>query len=167
MTCIDFRSAVNFGLFSSTVTRKRVADVYGTDRFLAVDGLLAKTRIRQLRPAVWRQLPYSEIFLFRSISLHDFRTNCLSRKPSGHRNMPPCRAIQTLPYRHPREGFPEHFGQGKREKRLAYLCRFRPSVDPRCQETVYKGRLRNRPGASGLRIRFHHRRSLPVKSMRA
>ena len=160
-TCIDFRSAVDFGLSSSRKTRKERADAYRTDHFLAVDGFLAKTRFRQMRPAVWRQLPNPEIFLFRSFSLHDFRANHLSGKPQRYRNLPPCRAIQTLPYRFPREGFPEHPGQGKREKRLAYLCGLRPSFDPHRQEIVCQGRLWNRLGAGGLRIRFYHHRSLP------
>ena len=91
MTWFGFRSAVGSGFSFSMETRNGVADVSSMDRFLTFDGLLAKTRIRQLRPARFRRLPNPEILLFRSISPHGLRMDHLSEKPSRPRNMPPWR----------------------------------------------------------------------------
>ncbi len=59
-------------------------------------------------------------------------------------------------------------GRSENYNPLPVICRLRPSFDPYRQETVCQGRLRNRPSAGRLRIRFHYHRSLPfVVSMGA
>ena len=162
MTCIDFRSTVDFDP-SLSAKWKGVADVYGTGCFLAVDGLLAEAGFRQVCPAGRWQLPDAEVLLPRPVFLHGFRTAYLSRKPSRYRDVPARRAAQSLPCRHPGEGFPKYPGQGQREKRLAHLCRFRSGTDPHRQEIVCQGGLRCSPEADGLRLRFHHDRPLPYR----
>ena len=160
MACIDFRTPVDFIHSSSTSTRKGMADVYGTDYFLAVNGLLAKTRIQQMCPSLSGQLQGTGLLLLRSISMHGVCTNHLPRKPSRHRNVLTCPGSQTLSRWHSGHSLPEHPCRCQREKRLAYLCRLRPSFDPHRQDSVCQGRLWRLPGADGLRIRFHHHRSL-------
>lgn len=159
-SCIDFKSPVNGIPSISTSTRKGMRNVHGTNRFFAVDGLLAQTRFRQLRPTIWRQLPNPEILLFRSIPLHDLRANHIPGKPPRYRNMSACTGIQTLSCWHSRQGLSKHSCRCKREKRLAYLCRLRPGFDRHRQKTVCQGKLRNRSGTDGIRLRFHHHRSL-------
>lgn len=76
MVCIDFRTPVDFThLFH--LYRERKADIHGTDYFPAVDGVLAKTRIQQMRPALSGQPQGTGLLLPRSISTDGVRTDHL------------------------------------------------------------------------------------------
>ena len=69
MSVFDFKSVQHFGHTSSPSMRKGVADVYGTNDLLPVDGLSAQARVRQVRSPVSRQLPSAQVLMSRSIPL--------------------------------------------------------------------------------------------------
>ena len=129
MVVIDFNSLLNFGQYTFIDTLNGLANALRTDCFLTTDRLSAETPIRQMCSTIQRQLPNKNIFLFRSIPLHGICSDNLSSESERHRNLPAGDAAKTLPLRHPRKCFAQHFGKGKRKSRLANICRVRSSFD--------------------------------------
>ena len=56
ITFFDFKSSVDLGHTFSTLIRKGVAYVYGTDGLLSGDGFPTQARVQQMRGSVSRQL---------------------------------------------------------------------------------------------------------------
>ncbi len=162
MAVTDFNSLIDFGQNAFMATSKGLANVHGTNSFLTTDRLLAKTQFRQMRSPISRQLPDKNFFLLRSIPLYGFCSNNISTEPSGHRNLSASNAFQTLSLRHPWKSFSQHPGQGKRESRLANICRLRTSVDKHRTEVVCQRRFRRTIETSRLRSRFNNHRFMSV-----
>jgi hypothetical protein len=123
MIVIDFKLPVLFGQNTFIKILKGLANARWTDCFLATDRLSAKTPVRQMCSSISRQLQDTNLFMFRSISLHGVRTDNLSSKSSRHRNLSACDAAKALPLRHPRKRFSDHACKGKRKSGLANLRR--------------------------------------------
>ena len=162
MTVIDFNSLVDFGQIIFMPTSKGLANVHRTNSFLTTDRLPAKTRIRQMCSPASRQLSNTNFLLSQPISLYGFCSDNISTEPSGHRNLSASDAVQTLPLWHPRKGFSQYSGQGKRKPRLANLCRLRAGADKHCSKAVRQRRLRRTIEKSCLRTRFNDHRFMSV-----
>ena len=72
MTFFDFTSDMLLSHSSSNTIGEGVANVFGTNRFIPVDGLCAETRVQQMCPPLSWQLPSKKVFLLRTISLLGF-----------------------------------------------------------------------------------------------
>ena len=162
MTVIDFNSLINFGQITFVETLKGLANAHRANCFLTTDRLSAKARIRQMRSPIPRQLSDKNFFLPRSVSLYGFCTDNISTESSRHRNLFASNAIQTLPLWHPRKNFSQHPGKGKRESRLANICRLRASVNKHRSKALYERRLRRSTEASCLRSGFNNHRFMSV-----
>jgi len=118
MVVVDLSSDIDFGQKTFAANRKGLANVYGTNCFLAADRLSTETSIRQVRPTIPRQLSNKDLFMFRSVSVHGFCSDNISAESSGHRDMPAGNAIQALPLRYSRKRVTQHVGECERKSRL-------------------------------------------------
>src|SRR5512143_1213292 len=76
--------------------REGVANAFRANHFLSAHELSPQTRIQQVRSPVPRRVSGSELFMFRSISLHGLCSTDLSGESSRYRNMPAGHAAQAL-----------------------------------------------------------------------
>ena len=129
MTGIDFNLHLNFGQYTFTDLQKGLANACRTDRFLTIVRLSAQKDIRQVRTKISRQPSNKNFFMLRSIPVYGFCSDNLSAKPSGHRNLLESDATKTLSLQNSRKCFSHHSGKGKRESRLANICRLCQSLD--------------------------------------
>ena len=77
MTVFDLKSTVYFGHSYSFVRQKGMVNEYGSHCLYTTDGLPAEARVRQMRPAVSRQLSSKNVLMSRSIPLHGVRSTHL------------------------------------------------------------------------------------------
>ena len=157
---LNFDSHTHLGHASSTQAWKGMANVYGTDRLLTVDGLLAKIRIQPVREPLPGQLPAPQVLLSGSIPVHGFRATDLSRESSRYSNLFAGPSAQALSRRHPRQGLSQYLGRGQREPRLAHLCRLCAGAHPHRPKAVRQRGVGPPTWADGVCPRLQHHRSL-------
>src|ERR1019366_3625782 len=127
----------------------------------ATHGLVAEARFRSLCPQVQGQLSCQAVLLLRSVSLHGLCSVDLSTQSPRYRNLLEFYESQTVSRWHSWTYRTQHFGPSQPKSRLAHLRRL--WSDPHCTrpKTVCRKFFGNRLGTDGLRLRFHHHRSLP------
>ena len=158
-TVFDFKM-LNFGHNLPIPDRKGVASAHRTNHLLSAYGFHSETRVQQMCSTLSRRTSGSNLFLFRSIALHGLCPTDVSREPPRYRNLFTDDAIQTLSCRDSGQRVSKHLGRRQREKRLAYLCRFRSRADSHGQKAVCQGRLRFGTRTNDLCSRFYDNRSL-------
>ena len=162
MVVVDLNSAIDFGQKTFTKNRKGLANVYGTNCFLATDRLSTETSIRQVRPTIPRQLSNKDLFMFRSVSVHGFCSDNISAESSGYRDMPAGNAIQALPLRYSRKRVTQHVGEYERKSRLENIRGLRTDLNKQSSSTLRQRRLRNSTESRSLCFRFNNHRSMFV-----
>lgn len=124
--------------------------------------LHASEKLPSMRREVSGQFQRQKLFMSRSVSSHGFRTVDLPREPSGYRGLSPIPEQEALPYGHTWQGITKHLSRGKRNPRLAYLCRLRPLPDRYRPEALYRRADRSRSGSDGICAGCHDHRSLLI-----
>lgn len=125
MTCIDFSSVLYDGLHYP----KGARHVPRPNCLFADHGPLAGTPFQSMRQSLSRRSSYSNLYLSRSVLLHEFCPTNRSREFARHRGMPSCCWSQTLPRRREGKSVAYYPGQSKRTTRLENLLRYRHGSD--------------------------------------
>jgi len=162
MVVVDLNSHIDFGQKTFTANRKGVANVYGTNCFFTTNRLSTETSIRQERPAIPRQLSNEDLFMFRSVSLHGFRSDNISAESSGYRDMPAGNAIQALPLWYSRKRVTQHIGECERKSRLENIRGLHTDLNKQSSNTLRQRRLRHSTESRSLCFRFNNHRSMFV-----
>ena len=162
MVVSDLKSPIDFGHKISTGSLKGLANVQRTDCFLTNDRLSAKTQIRQMCSTIPWKPSNKNFFLFRSIPMYGFCSDNLSPKSSRHRDLPESIEAKTLPLRHTRKCFTQHFSKRERASRLENIRRLRTDFDGQSSNTLCQRRLRRSTKTSFLRTGFNNHRFMPV-----
>jgi len=68
MSFFDFTLDLLLGHPSSSTTGEGVANLFGANRFIPVDGLSAEARVQQMCPPLSRQLPSKKVPMIRAVS---------------------------------------------------------------------------------------------------
>ena len=161
MTVIDLKSLLDSGYFNLK-NNKEIADEYRPDSLFANNGFSPATRIQKLCRTISRKLQGSKVLMYGSVSMYGIRSVNLLRKPSRHRGMFTCNAIQALSYGDSQQNFKVNSGRCKRKQRLANLRRLCTGADSSCQRTLYRRRFWSRVGPDSLRTRFNNYRLMSV-----
>jgi len=108
------------------------------------------------------ELQRQKFLIPRSVSSYGLRSIDLLREPSRYRGLSSNPEQETLPYGHTGQGVPERSCRGKRNSRLAYVCRLRPLPDRYCLEALPGRTDRSRSGAADVCPGCYDHRSLPI-----
>src|ERR1700733_1131394 len=126
----------------------------------ATHGLVAQARFRSLCPQVQRKLSCQAILLLRSVSVYGVCSVDLPSQPPRYRNLFEFPESQTLPCWHPWLCRTQYAGSSQPKTRLTHLRRLCSDPHHTRQKALYQRSFGSRSGADGLRLRFHHDRSL-------
>ena len=130
--------------------------------FLSGNGLHTHAHFSALCCTLSGRLQSKEVYLPRSIPLHGFRANYISRKFTRYRNLPACPGTQTLPYGHSWQSFSINHCRCQRTEKLENLCRLGIFTNQHSPKTLQRRIFRLRVGPNGLCTRCHNHRSLSV-----
>src|SRR5271157_2390750 len=156
---IDLNSDVLFGHLENW--RGRVHEQWPND-FCSTDGLASAARVSPLRGSLPGRLQGTEFFLPRSIPLFGFCPAHLSRESARHRNLLARTSAAALSHGLSRRHLAQHPGQRHPAARLAHLRRLCPPAHRAGPRPLSARTVRGGIGPDGLRLRFHHRRSVLV-----
>ena len=151
MIGIDFNLPINIDQYTFADLSKGLVNEHRADCFLTTDRLPSQETIRQMRSTLSRQLSGKKFLLFRSIPLYGFRSDNISPKPSGYRNLSASNETKTLSLRHSRQCVTNHSGQSKRKSRLENIRRLCTDFNKQSKDALCRRGLRHSVGQRDLR----------------
>lgn len=140
--------------------QEELSNEYRPNCFFAGHRLSSHALISKLCKTVSRKPEDKILYLLRSVYVHGFRPDDLSRKPSGYRSLPQSPREKALPYGHSGHCSAKYTGACQQSQGLANLRRFRAISDQNRQAIISRRRIGSGAGQYSLRTGFIHHRSL-------
>ena len=162
MVVFDSKSVISDSLFGCICAYERLANEYRPYHFFANHGFYSQTSIQSMCPSPSRQLPSADIFVFRSIPVHGFRTTGLQRITPRHRDLFAGDEAKTIPCGLSRPDCQEYTGRRQRKTSVADLCRLRTDTHRQSQNVIHQRQFRHRPQTGRIRTRFDNHRFMSV-----